>query len=179
MPLAPEGEYQVQQLVVALRSKPLAAIFHAPGQATAGTAMALASAARTKSKALPALANIDFGLWHGRCAEELQQTQPRIFRKLAESPDSVCPPQGEPVGAMRDRVRSALAALAGRYPDRTVAVVVAGPVAAMIRGLYLGAPGFDETGLGLWLDGMSPTAWFEFPAVPVMAVQRGPAPAAV
>lgn len=164
LPLAPEGEYQVQQMVEQLQGRPIGAVLSAPGLAALSTANPLARAFRLRPRVLEGLENIDFGLWHGRCADELQQTQPRLLKCLEETPDAVCPPQGEPLKDFRERIRQALAELPSKYSGRLVAVVVAGPVAAMIRSLHSGRNDFDEIGLGLWFDAVSQAGWIDLPA---------------
>lgn len=162
VPLAAEGEFQVGQLAAELAGHPVAAVVSAPGMSSVQTAEVLAAQWRIRPRTLADLANLDFGLWHGRSVEELQQTQPRLFRCLEENPELVCPPKGEPIVEARRRVRKALSMLGKRHGNRLVTVVVPGPIAAIIRGLYLDRNDFDETGAALWWEPLSREAWFEF-----------------
>jgi phosphoserine phosphatase len=162
VPLAPEGEFHVAQLAAELAGQPVAAVVSSTAMTSVQTAEVLARQWKVRVRALPELANVDFGLWHGRCVEELQQTQPRLLKCLEESPELVCPPKGEPIVEARKRVRAVLAGLGSKYGNRLVAITVPGPIAAIIRSLYQGRTDFDETGMSLWWDAVGHESWFEF-----------------
>jgi len=162
IPLAPEGEVQLDQTAGRLATRGVYAVVSSPGLASRQSAKLLASAWRSKRRVETDLQNIDFGLWHGRCIGELRETQPRILKCLEERPDLVCPPKGEPVQEFRARIHGVLESLGRRYGNRLISIVSPGPVTAMIRAIYLGHTGFDECGTNLWWDSTDQPVWYEF-----------------
>jgi probable phosphoglycerate mutase len=72
-------------------------------------------------------------LWHGKRIDEVRTSQPRVFRQLQDHPETVCPPQGEPVGAAIDRVRDILTRLVRKHKTGTLAIVVPEPLASLVR----------------------------------------------
>ena len=67
--------------------------------------------------------------------DEVKPEQPKVYRQWQDHPETVCPPQGEPVGAALDRVRTALAKLLRKHKSGTVALVVPEPLASLVRSL--------------------------------------------
>ncbi len=171
IPLAPEGEYQIDRVAEQLASRSISLVVSAPGMASVQTARRLAMVWKSKTRAIEELVNIDFGLWHGRCIDELHSTQPRVLKCLEERPETVCPPQGEPVALAQSRVSAALERLGTKYGNRLLAVAVPGPIAAIVRAAYLGQHELDETGMGLWWESTEQRGWFEFPGNKPLAVR--------
>jgi broad specificity phosphatase PhoE len=133
IPLSESGVSQVGRLVGELHSTPIDHIYASPLLAAQQTAESLAADHRLKVKTLDELQNLDHGLWHGKLIDEVRVSQPRVFRQLQEHPETVCPPQGEPVGAALDRVRELLSRLLRKHRSGTVAIVVPEPIATFVR----------------------------------------------
>jgi len=109
-------------------------------------------------KTLDELKNLDHGLWHGKLIDEVRVSQPKVFRQLQDHPETVCPPQGEAVGAALDRVRSLLTRLMRKHRRGTIALVVPEPLSSLISsilGTELGDLWKAECQCGGWqmLDG--------------------------
>ncbi len=162
IPLAPEGESQMDQTAGHLASRGVYAVVSAPGLASRQSAKLLAEAWKSKKRVEDGLQNIDFGLWHGKSINELRETQPRILKCLEERPEMVCPPNGEPVLDFRVRILATLESLGSRYGNRQIAIVAPGPVSAVIRAIYLGHSSFDENGTAIWWDSTTLSVWHEF-----------------
>jgi broad specificity phosphatase PhoE len=133
IPLSYAGTCQVARIVNELQDLPLDAIYSSPGLAAEKTADAIAVAQRLKVKRLDDLQNLDHGLWHGKLVNEVRHSQPRVYRQLLERPETVCPPQGEPVGEALERVRRVLVKVLKKHRAGTIALVVPEPLASLVR----------------------------------------------
>ena len=58
-----------------------------------------ATALDMKVKTLDKLQNLDHGLWQGMLVADVKTKQPKVYRQWQEQPETVCPPQGETLGA--------------------------------------------------------------------------------
>jgi broad specificity phosphatase PhoE len=133
IPLSEAGQGQVSRLVTELRQTPIDYVYASPCRSAQETATALATDHKLKPKTLDELQNLDHGLWHGKLIDEVRVSQPKVFRQLQDHPETVCPPQGEPVGAAVERVRLLISRLIRKHKSGTVAIVVPEPVATFVR----------------------------------------------
>lgn len=107
------------------------AVYSAPCQSARQTAEMVAGK-KLKVKVIDDLHNVDHGLWHGKLIDEVKQTQPRLYRQGQENADSICPPQGEPIAAGRDRVRRALGRILKKHRSGALCLVAPEPLASVI-----------------------------------------------
>jgi phosphoserine phosphatase len=133
IPLSAVGQGQVSQIVEDLHATKIDHVFASPARSAQQTAEALANDHRLRVKLIDELQNLDHGLWHGKRIDEVRTSQPRVFRQLQDHPETVCPPQGEPVGAAMERVRDILVRLVRKYKTGTMAIVVPEPLASLVR----------------------------------------------
>ena len=133
IPLSEAGVCQVGQLIAELHDKSIDHVYASPCRSARQTAESLAGDHKLKVKTLDELQNLDHGLWHGKLIDEVRVGQPKVFRQLQEHPETVCPPQGEPVGAALERVRALVTRLLRKHRSGTVAIVVPEPVATFVR----------------------------------------------
>jgi phosphoserine phosphatase len=157
IPLSTAGQGQVGRLIEELHEQPLQLIYASPCRSAQQTAAALAADHGLKVKTLEDLQNLDHGLWHGKRVDEVRVSQPKVFRQLQEHPETVCPPDGEPVGAAVERVRALLAKLIRKHKSGTIAVVVPEPIASFVRA----ALSQDELG-DLWKAECTCGGWQAF-----------------
>ena len=139
IPLSDSGKTQVAGIVAQLHDTPIDFIYASPTRCAQQTAESLAADRRVRFKTLDDLENLDHGLWQGKRIDEVKTSQPKVFRQLQDHPETVCPPQGEPVGSAIDRVRGVIAKLIRKHRDVTVALVVPEPLASLVRSLLLHA----------------------------------------
>lgn len=161
VPLCEDGRQEVARLVEQLREQPVAAIYMSPCQSAVQTAEALATTLNVKAKTIDKFENVDQGLWQGLLVDEVKAKQPKVYRQWQEQPETVCPPQGETLGAARQRVQGALAKLIKKHKaDAVVAIVTPEPLASVIRNVL----GQSEWG-DLWHPAHSKQHWqlFEVP----------------
>lgn len=133
IPLSEVGALQVGRIVAELHDTPIDYLYSSPCRAADQTARSLAADHKLKVKVLDEFQNLDHGLWHGKLVDEVKHSQPKVFRQLQDHPETVCPPDGEPVSAALDRVRAALARLIRKHKAGTIALVVPEPLASMVR----------------------------------------------
>jgi len=158
IPLNDFGQGQVSQLVADLHDTEISCLYTSPCRSALQTAEALATDHKIRVKTLDELKNLDHGLWHGKLIDEVRVSQPKVFRQLQDHPETVCPPQGEAVGAALDRVRSLLTRLMRKHRRGTIALVVPEPLSSLISsilGTELGDLWKAECQCGGWqmLDG--------------------------
>lgn len=88
------------------------------------------------------LAELDFGDWEGASAEELMRTEAgaEALRRFWDDPWRHPPPQGEPLTAFEERVRTAWQDLAARHAGKSVLLVTHGGVIRLLLCLARGLP---------------------------------------
>jgi alpha-ribazole phosphatase len=108
------------------------------------------------------LRELDFGEFEGRTYDEIERSQPELYRRWMETPTQVEFPRGESYALLRHRVLDSLAEILARHPAETVAIVAHGGVVRAILAEALAMP--DEAIFRLdqpycavsvvdWLDG--------------------------
>jgi broad specificity phosphatase PhoE len=135
IPLSDAGKGQVAEIVSQLEGIPIDFLYASPTRCAQQTAETIASTRKLRFKTLSELENLDHGLWQGKRIDEVKTNQPKVFRQLQEHPETVCPPQGEPVGTAIERVREVLSRLMRKHRDVTLALVVPEPLASLVRSL--------------------------------------------
>lgn len=132
IPLSDAGTVQVNRIVAELHEQPINVVYASPSKSAEQTAKAIAADHKLKVKELEELQNLDHGLWHGKLIDEVRQSQPKVFRQLQDHPETVCPPEGEPVGVAMDRVKGLLDRLRKKHRTGVVALVVPEPLASLV-----------------------------------------------
>ena len=135
IPLSEVGTVQVNRIVGELHAVPITHLYTSPCRSADQTAQAVAADHKLKVKPLADLQNLDHGLWHGKLVEEVKQGQPKVFRQLQEHPETVCPPEGEPISTALERVRTAIVRLTRKHKSGTIALVVPEPLASLVRSI--------------------------------------------
>jgi broad specificity phosphatase PhoE len=79
------------------------------------------------------LHELDCGLWQGLRIGEIKKRYGRAYRQWRSDPTSVRPPQGESLEEAAQRVQKSLLNLNKKKPDKTIIVVAARMVAALIE----------------------------------------------
>jgi len=135
LPLTEEGSRQVAEIARQLNDLDIEAVYCGPGQNAIQTAEAVAAAGGVRVKQIEAFANLNAGLWQGKLINEVKQNQPTVYKLWQENPEAVCPPQGETLAVVRDRVRTALDKISKKHHKSRghVVIVVPEPVASVVR----------------------------------------------
>lgn len=138
LPLNARGQEQVQCAVAELAHIPIDVIYSSPSEPARSCAARLGERWGVPVKELDGLQNLNHGLWQGLPIEEIRRKHPKVFKQWQESPETVCPPEGELVNDAVERVRKALEKVLKK--PRNVALVAPEPVASLVRCLVRGCP---------------------------------------
>ena len=142
-------------------------VYTAPCESAVQSGKALAQTLEVKCKHLDDLRNVDQGLWQGMLVDDVKLKQPKVYRQWQEQPETVCPPEGETISAVRVRFQQALAKIAKKQKGGVAALVVPEPLTSVVRNVLSN----DELG-DLWncVDEEQP-GWelFEVPATATSA----------
>ena len=133
MPLSETGIKEATEIAVELDSLEIDMIYSAKCLAAQQTAKQLSGNGAIKVRVQEPWANLDHGLWHGKSIEELKETQPKLFRQWNENPESICPPGGETIEAVRNRISASLNKLRRKWKTGTVAIVAPEPLFSILR----------------------------------------------
>lgn len=133
LPLSEQGKSEVQNLVDQLAPFEIESVISASSQSSQETATAIAEQAKLKVKVETKLTNLDCGLWHGKGIEELRETQPSLFKQWKESPETVCPPEGETISKARSRVASVVKKILRKHRKGVLVIVAPEPLLGIIH----------------------------------------------
>ncbi|MCA9151569.1 MAG: histidine phosphatase family protein [Planctomycetales bacterium] len=132
IPLNAFGLDQITRTANELTQEGIELVYCAPCQAAEESARVLSQTLNVKTKTLPALVNLDHGLWQGKLVDEVKATQRKVFRQWQEQPETVCPPEGEMLDEARERVDGALEKLLKKHRNGVFALVVPEPLATVV-----------------------------------------------
>jgi len=172
IPLSEDGRLQIEQVAEALRAELLPkgeikACYAAPCLATQQSAEILATQLKLKPKTIDDLRNLDHGLWQGMLINDIKVKQPKVYRQWQEHPETVCPPEGESLQVVRERLSHALAKIAKKQKSGTTAILVPEPVVSLLKNMLR-----DDAVGNLWeTEGGEEAAW-ELIEVPTAVVSR-------
>ena len=134
IPLCEDGRQEVENMIEELRGKSIAASYTGPCKAAEQTAECLGEALDVKVKTIDKFENVDHGLWQGLLVSDVKAKQPKVYRQWQETPEKVCPPQGETLSEAKERVSAAITKLLKKHKaDGVFAVVAPEPLASVIR----------------------------------------------
>ncbi|MGC1276457.1 MAG: histidine phosphatase family protein [Planctomycetaceae bacterium] len=136
LPLNERGQRYVEELVGQLSDLDVDVILTDPGEPARTTAEALGDALDVSVKDVPDLRNLDLGLWQGLQLDEVRRKYPKLLKQWHEHPETICPPQGEPVCEAMTRIAQALKKPLRKH--KRVVIVAADPLATLIAGVIRG-----------------------------------------
>ncbi|MGE0609008.1 MAG: histidine phosphatase family protein [Pirellulales bacterium] len=169
IPMNECGHQEVLSMVESLRGRGITHVYFGPCQAAVETGEVLAANLGAKRKPLDSLTNLDHGLWQGLRLEEVKHKHPKVFRQWEESPESVCPPEGEPLCEVEERVQANLRRLLKKHREGCIALVAPEPLLTILRSFLTNA----EIG-SLCCAGTTGGIWESLPVdPPSLALTRG------
>jgi broad specificity phosphatase PhoE len=119
--LSAQGLREAGTLAMSFAGEPIVEIHSSPRERALQTAEPIAAHLGLRTKIVPALDELDYGEWAGRCFAELA-SDPHWHRWNAQRGSS-CPPRGETMRAVQDRVLAHLEFLRLDHPGAIVALV--------------------------------------------------------
>jgi broad specificity phosphatase PhoE len=137
VPLSDEGRDEIRAGADQLAGEraDITALYVGPCRSAQETADILAERLELKPKTLDKLHNLNHGLWQGLLFDDVKSKQPKVYRQWQEKPETVCPPEGETLQEARDRLKKSLAKLTKKHKTGTIALVLAQPLAGILRGM--------------------------------------------
>lgn len=66
------------------------------------------------------LTDLNYGAWQGKPNEEVKRVYPELYQQWREAPHTVVFPEGEGLGAVRERSLAAVEEVVARHPNETV-----------------------------------------------------------
>jgi broad specificity phosphatase PhoE len=153
LPLSTGGRQQVEQLLADLSQIEIEWLFSSPCEPARSTAEALGATRGLAVREVEGLHNVNLGLWQGLKVEDVRRKHPKVFKQWQDSPEAICPPEGETLAEAVARVRKALEKPLKKKGQ--LAIVAADPLAAIIcmvvRGLTLESiPAVCQGACGSW-----------------------------
>jgi probable phosphoglycerate mutase len=178
LPLSQKGQDQVARLLKELAQVEIDLIYASPSDPARTTAIQIGAARGVPVKEVEGLVNVNLGLWQGLQLEEIRRKHPKVFKQWEESPEGICPPDGETFAEAATRIRQALEKPLKKRGN--LAFVAADPLATLlstiIRGLPLDAePRTCTGGCGSWVvlrENTYKTVSGEFVTPPELAALR-------
>ncbi len=135
VPLSEDGRKQVEDLADALREQQIDILYYGPCRCVQQSTEIVNQKLDLKTKKLDAFQNLDHGLWQGMLIDDVKTKQPKVYKQWQERPESVCPPDGETVKQVRERVQTALTKLAKKHKDATIGILVAEPLMSVMHSM--------------------------------------------
>lgn len=136
LPLSERGRQHIHEVADQLRALLLDVILTDPGEPARTTAQQLGELLDVPVKEKAELRNLDQGLWQGLQLDDVRRMYPKLLKQWQDHPETICPPEGEPVCNAMRRVGAVLKKPLKKY-DRMV-IVAADPLATLIAGMLLG-----------------------------------------
>lgn len=133
LPLNAKGEEQVRNLIPQLEQAGIETIITSSSEPALSTAEQLGENLGVPVKEKEGLKNLNQGLWQGLEYEEVRRKYPKLLKQWAESPETVCPPEGELASEAINRVQKTLQKYLKK--KQNFAIVASEPLATIISSL--------------------------------------------
>jgi alpha-ribazole phosphatase len=121
--LSPEGERQLTELALNLKSVPLAAVYATPLKRTQDGAARLCQGRELTPRVIPEFREIHFGIWEGLTFREISERHPEELASRIRDIKNFRIPEGESLLDMRHRVIPRLKTLVAEHPGQSLALV--------------------------------------------------------
>lgn len=119
----PLGLKQAEALSERLKDVPFSAVYSSPLKRAVHTAEVLARPHGLSVNIINELRERNYGEWEGLSVREINERFPGSFERYEDDPASYSPPNGESGFEVGERVLPAVASIAERHPDCSMALV--------------------------------------------------------
>ena len=141
LPLNEHGRIEVTSWASMLASSPPDKLQYGPEEAGRETTSILARRLHIRhGRPSKQLREPSLGLWEGLTVVELEQRFTSAYEDWRGSPESFCPPEGEPVADAAERLHAAAERVLRKDADERVLFVVGPMAAALLRCKLAGEP---------------------------------------
>jgi len=140
VPLSDQGRAQVEAKIDELRALKPKLIYSAETLSAAQTAEVLGERMKLRTKTIPKLNEVGFGMWQGLLIDEVKNRHPKVYKRWLDNPPSVCPPDGEPVSDAKQRISDAIRAITKKHDGETVVVVCPKAASTLAKSVLGGLP---------------------------------------
>lgn len=131
VPLNEQGGAECAQVAQELDDKGVSVVYAAACLPAVETGEAIAEHLEIKLKKLDKLENINCGLWQGMLVDDIKRKHPKVYRQWAEMSENVCPPEGETMADVKQRLQVSLKKLLKKHSDGTIALVLPSPLSEL------------------------------------------------
>jgi broad specificity phosphatase PhoE len=122
-PLTPDGQAMAEAFAAAYRTMEWKAIYSSPLSRAVTTAAPLSKATGVSLETCDGLAELDYGLWDGKSAEEVDRTDHDAHVRWSSDPAWNAPTGGETAIALAQRMTDVIEEILTAHPDGEVLVV--------------------------------------------------------
>ena len=122
-PLSAEGRRQAELAAQGLQHQQLDAVFCSPLRRAQETAEIVARPHRLDVQVVPQISEVDVGAWEGRTWEEIERSEPELYRQFMDDPARHGYRDGESLTDVRDRVVPVLDQLLRDNQGKRIAVI--------------------------------------------------------
>jgi alpha-ribazole phosphatase len=157
--LSPDGLEHAERLANDLAGLAFDAVYTSPRQRALDTAARISAAQGLVPEVDDRLRELDFGILEGRLYEEIERSEPKLFRAWMETPTEVFFPGGESYDDLRRRAVTACDEIRGRH--RCALVVTHGGVVRAVVSEWLSIPAAAIFRLDQSYGGQTIVDWIE------------------
>jgi broad specificity phosphatase PhoE len=133
IPVNVRGQAEMAELASELRRYKVGAVYSTAAESARQSAKFLGEQLDLKVRVLEDLRNQDFGLWQGLKVDELRRKHRKVYKQWEESPCAVCPPAGEMIEQVFQRVRKGLKPVLKRRHNDVAVLIAPDPLRQVIR----------------------------------------------
>lgn len=127
------GQAEIAELVRELADQPIDTVFAADSAAARETGERLAKELGVRYRELEDLRNLDFGLWQGLPVAEVERNHRKLYSRWKSTPCEACPPAGEQIGDVYERVEKILGPIIKKNSFRGIVIIAPDPLRRIIR----------------------------------------------
>ncbi len=141
LPLCEAGKNALNDIAVSLQQEKPDCLYSSGNESSAATADYLSQRCGLPgSHVISGFKEMNFGIWQGLRISDVKTRYKSAYKQWSKDPVSVCPPQGEILADVFDRVERSLKTLENESKDKTVILVAANIVSAVARCLLTETP---------------------------------------
>jgi len=136
LPLSENGKASLEEIGERLCGEKPECLFSSGNETSGPTAEYLSKVLGLKHQKIVLLREMDFGLWQGLRIKDIQNRFCSAYKQWRNDPTSVCPPQGESLGDVQERVLEGMESIIKKRRDKCT-VLVAGRIVSSVIGCLL------------------------------------------